>query len=529
MPLPLPLPAAATSTPYWLTNLPTPLQNIRNYQTSPTLPTHVMDVVIIGSGMTGASVAYHLSANQTPTQNQNICVLDGRGLCSGATGRNGGFLHAHSFNQWWPLYEKYGVVTATKLCWMEKAGRQAIHDVSQTEHIECELDTDVKLAMLFPTNQGMRDKLGWFHSLRHTILSFCGIQALDTTKECAQVFNIPPPPSTTNSPDAAQDSPIQSAIVIDQGCDTFWPAKFVLTICQRLIDRNVTVHTHTMVTKVTRTVHNQQALYVVSTDRGQDILTKNVVHATNGWVSGLLPDFEHVIQPVLNTVVSASPSRSLLRDPQRRTGMDLQPGYHYWHSRQDGTIVLGGFRNTRPDRGVGVWQDGAPAEKDVVAAEHLLHELGFFHESGGTDRGARGDSLTIDQAWTGIIGWSMDGLPFVGPWERRGGSQDGVGGMAGAEGAVAAGKEYVCAGFSGHGMTQTWLAGKAVADMIETQQQIHTGTLSIPALCLEWYATKMGVVPGGYSFLLPTPDRIGKAKKKGGDWLAYEKSKEEEM
>ena len=93
--------------------------------------------------------------------------------------------------------------------------------------------------------------------------------------------------------------------------------------------------------------------------------------------------------------------------------------------------MLGGFRNTRPDRGVGVWQDGAPAEKDVVAAEHLLHGLGFFHESGGTDRGARGGSLTIDQAWTGIIGWSMDGLPFVGPWERRGGSQGGVGGAQG--------------------------------------------------------------------------------------------------
>ena len=42
-------------------------------------------------------------------------VVEGRGLCSGATGRNGGILHAFGWNQWYLLYEKYGVRTATEM------------------------------------------------------------------------------------------------------------------------------------------------------------------------------------------------------------------------------------------------------------------------------------------------------------------------------------------------------------------------------------------------------------------------------
>lgn len=45
------------------------------------------DVVIIGSGMTAASIAHHLLSNDSRI---NITVLEARTLCSGATGRNGG-------------------------------------------------------------------------------------------------------------------------------------------------------------------------------------------------------------------------------------------------------------------------------------------------------------------------------------------------------------------------------------------------------------------------------------------------------
>lgn len=485
---------------YWLTKLPPNLQKLRNYGALANLPTtEIMDVVIIGSGMTGASVAYHLVRSKNKNDNtQKICVLEGRELCSGATGRNGGFLHAHSFNQWWPLYEKYGFMTATKLCLLEKSGRKAIHNVSEKENFDCDIDYNVKLAMLFPNNQGLKDKLGWFHLLRHNVLSMCGIQALDTAEDCSNVMNIKKSTSNSNN--------ISSAIVIDSGCDTFYPAKFVYNIFQKLINETnqIRVHTHTMVKSVTevtgkvgssssgdssgsyKNVVNDETLYLVKTNRG-DILSRNVVHATNGWIGGLLPNFRGIIQPVLNTVVSIeNPPSSLLIDPNRRTGMDLQPGYHYWHSRMDGTIILGGFRNNRKDRGVGVWKDDHVDVKDIQVAERLLHGLGFFKNENKENN----EKVNIDLAWTGIIGWSMDGLPFVGPWYRDDKREESG--------------EYVCAGFSGHGMTQTWLAGQVIAEMIMERSSTSN-----------------------YQCLLPTKERIENARKKGGDWLAYEKSKEE--
>ena len=112
----MPLPTLTPSTSYWLGSaLPLRLQTLQHYQSSPSLSSNVLqDVVIIGSGMTGASVAYHLLSKKRKRK-QKIMVVEGRGLCSGATGRNGGILHAFGWNQWYLLYEKYGVRTATEM------------------------------------------------------------------------------------------------------------------------------------------------------------------------------------------------------------------------------------------------------------------------------------------------------------------------------------------------------------------------------------------------------------------------------
>lgn len=45
------------------------------------------DVIIIGSGMTAASIAHHLLSSDSRI---TVTILEARTLCSGATGRNGG-------------------------------------------------------------------------------------------------------------------------------------------------------------------------------------------------------------------------------------------------------------------------------------------------------------------------------------------------------------------------------------------------------------------------------------------------------
>merc|ERR1712166_1159612 len=59
----------------------------------------------------------------------------------------------------------------------------------------------------------------------------------------------------------------------------------------------------------------------------------------------------------------------------------------------------------------------------------------------------------IEAEWTGIIANSVDGVPWVGPLS---GSRE---------------REYLCAGFSGHGMTTALLCGRSIAEMICKEPQ----------------------------------------------------------
>lgn len=75
-----------TDASFWRSSL-TDLDDAR---TTPELPESV-DIVIIGAGYAGAATAYHLVKGEGSehTPKQSIAILEARGACSGATGRNG--------------------------------------------------------------------------------------------------------------------------------------------------------------------------------------------------------------------------------------------------------------------------------------------------------------------------------------------------------------------------------------------------------------------------------------------------------
>lgn len=82
------LPAAQGTPSYWLDN--PPFKDLTSIQSK--LPDEA-DVVIIGSGITGAAAArtiLQLSAKEK--RRPRVVVLEARELCSGATGRNGGHI-----------------------------------------------------------------------------------------------------------------------------------------------------------------------------------------------------------------------------------------------------------------------------------------------------------------------------------------------------------------------------------------------------------------------------------------------------
>jgi hypothetical protein len=81
VPVSLPLPNPTTS--YWQD----PPDSIADLQSTKHLPEHV-DYIIIGSGISGTSIAYNLAKKKPDS---SILMLEARQACSGATGRNGKF------------------------------------------------------------------------------------------------------------------------------------------------------------------------------------------------------------------------------------------------------------------------------------------------------------------------------------------------------------------------------------------------------------------------------------------------------
>jgi len=82
--IPVNLPLENPTQSYWQDP---PDADVADLRTTPDLPT-MTDTVIIGSGITGAAVAWNLL--QSPeAQGQAIVMLEARQACSGATGRNG--------------------------------------------------------------------------------------------------------------------------------------------------------------------------------------------------------------------------------------------------------------------------------------------------------------------------------------------------------------------------------------------------------------------------------------------------------
>lgn len=102
---------------------------------SSTLPP-VTDVAIIGSGITGTSVA-HTMLNHPSAAGLRITILEARDACSGATGRNGGHLVSDTCGRFQDLVNALGTEEATRILRFSEANITELKAlVSQLEQEE---------------------------------------------------------------------------------------------------------------------------------------------------------------------------------------------------------------------------------------------------------------------------------------------------------------------------------------------------------------------------------------------------------
>ncbi|THH27691.1 hypothetical protein EUX98_g6497 [Antrodiella citrinella] len=427
------------------------------------------DICIIGSGITGVSAAYHLA--HALVGNEEVVsgigrpvkavILEAREFCSGATGRNGGHITAHQFAHFRQIEKERGVDEALRTLAIE------FYTVDELTRILAEngkedyvdLTRGGRLMLMFSEEELAEEKAD-YEAAKKAGAQMGDVQWL-SKEEVWKTYGAPYPG------------------VLIPG-NNLWPLKAVSVLFQlanKTSSRfSVDLHTQTPVTSVTSIPHANAnsdipflRRHVVNTPRGS-VSCSYVLHATNGYAAHLLP---HLAGPdgIVPTRGQVMTVRAAVKiDELSTVGGTGNEGFEYWFPRptkseagETPLVVVGGGREVA--KGFEIYEvDDSVVNEDVGKALRDFLPI-VFPEKYDRD-------TDPEMEWTGIMGYTQSGDPFVGPVVDSK--------QISAESNEFDG-QFVSAGYTGHGMPRAFACAQVVADMI--MADIQRKPFQIP----EWF------------------------------------------
>ncbi|KAM5343723.1 hypothetical protein ACJ41O_012260 [Fusarium nematophilum] len=411
-----PIPVPDATQPFWRTEL----HQLDNHRSTADLPTEC-DVVIIGAGFAGASLAHYIyEDNPSPP---SVVILEAREACSGATGRNGGHLKPDVYFNVPKYIKKYGVKAAVDVANFEASQVLAVKELVEKENIDCEFT--LTRACDATLHEGLAN------------------ETEEAFKELARsgVANLKDVHFTPRE-HAERVSGVKGALT----CFTFtaghvWPYKLVMHLLNGAVQKGANLQTHTPVTRLSeKPLPNGR--WEVKTERGT-IKAKKILLATNAYTSRVAPQFKNHIVPVrgICSRIKVPDGKTAPFLPQTYSIRYGPSMYDYLIPRNDGSIIVGGAKpNFWSDRSH--WYNVSDDSKLIEPAKSHFDGLMQRSFMGWENSGAY-----TDKVWTGIMGYSSDYMPYVGDVPGKPG-------------------QMVLAGFSGHGMPLILLSAKAIVQML---------------------------------------------------------------
>ena len=214
--------------------------------------------------------------------------------------------------------------------------------------------------------------------------------------------------------------------------------KFAVGVVKLCLARGLNLQTCTPVTSIQKL---EPGIWTATTPRGA-ITTKNLVLATNGYTAHLLPQMQTKIVPLRGQVTAHRPGPKLAQ--LHPDGLPLtysfiySNGYEYMIPRPRlpsvpddfvGDIVIGGGIGALPNDGLSEFGETDDTVINEQNSKYLHDTTARYFGSNWGD----GDSATrVRKEWTGIMGITGDGLPYVGAVP----DEEGL---------------WISAGFNGHG------------------------------------------------------------------------------
>ncbi len=359
------------------------------------------DVIVVGAGVVGTSIAWRLAE-----RGQRVLLLEQRGICSGASGRNAGHTGVGS-----------SLHAATR------AG-QAVYALAMAnlrlmKTLADELGKDFELRL-----PGSLDVITTPEQLAHLERAVAAEQAAGIDVEL-----LGPDDARAVMP-ALSPAILGAAHTRDRG--HLWPFALVTGVADAAARHGAEIRQGWTVERLVRA--GDRVTGVVA--NGETIGAEHVVLATNAWTPRLLPELPvGAIVPARGQILVTQPLPPLLACP---FGNNFDK--EYGRQTPGGQILCGGFRRLDRDQGLGTYrEETSPAVLAGIA--RCLTTL--FPVLRGKAR--------VVRAWAGIMGFTADGRPLIGRYDPAPGLT-------------------VAAGFNGGGFSWGPIVGQVIARMLSGEE-----------------------------------------------------------
>ena len=357
------------------------------------------DVAVLGGGLTGVAAARFLRE-----AGASVAVVDRGPLAVGATGRNAGFLLAGTSQCYAMAVRSHGRDRSRRLWEISRDNHRLIRGLVEEERIDCLYARNGSFTLALSQNEA--EALA--KSAR--MMADDGLRSdyLDDT-EVGRLF---PGAGFKAGLFHPEDGEIH-------------PVRFVRGLATSAERAGARFFENTTVTGIEQGTSS----VALVTPKGR-LEASMLLLASNAWTPLLHPFFESAIVGVRGQMLATEPlPRRLLPAP-----VYADFGFEYFRQLPDGRLLVGGGRRAALDAELGY------AEKPTDVVQSAIESFFFscFPEA---------RALKVTHRWAGIMGFSCDELPSIGP----------------VPGSV---NVYAAAGYHGHGLGFAVSAARAVAEMM---------------------------------------------------------------
>jgi glycine/D-amino acid oxidase-like deaminating enzyme len=357
------------------------------------------DVAVLGGGLTGVAASYFLAARGC-----KVAIVERDVLASGASGRNAGFLLRGVANTYSVAIKSHGRERSKLLWTISRDNHALIHSLVESEKLDC------------------------LYAARGSYTLALSEQEAKALSRSAQALHEDGFPA-----EYLDDTAVERVFpgggflsgLFNPGDGEIHPVRFVRGLARAAERKGARIFERTPVTKL-----DLGATSAVLETPGGRLSSSMVLLASNAWTGLLHPYFDGAIVGMRGQMLATAPC------PQRILPAPVYAdfGFEYFRQLPDGRVLAGGGRRASLDTEL-TFAD-RPTEKVQEAIESFLHSC--FPATRG---------LAVTHRWAGIMGFSCDELPNVGP----------------VPGSV---NVYAAAGYHGHGLGYAIIAGKAVSEMM---------------------------------------------------------------